>query len=1131
MKQTAISMRRWGSQILTAAICLCGAWQTIARAETAANEVATNATSISVNKGASAKQGAEQPVAYSLEARGGENYLIELHQRGLDFAITVTSPDGQQRAYNSPLKRDEREMVLLENSQAGTYRIVVDSTEPTDAHGRYELMVTRIEPGTGSKTLEALRLMSDAASLYATGARANALQALKHYESAATLWRSLGRRPEEAQALYSIAMLEYWVVYNWARSENLSREAAAIYAELGDRHHHAETIYLQGVAKIEAANELERSAAQGEFEKALRLLQSAEDMHQKLGNAFELARMRNDIGLTYFYKGDWERARSEWGRAAEEFAGLSEWREEGNARQNQAVIDGLQGNNARAIETLQVILDSLPGGRDSQFEAVVLDNLAENQRLFGQFDAALGTYSSALAVHRRIGDPIGEVNSLRGIGNTYYSFGELALASDYLNQALPLAQSANDGRSEEAILSRLGDIAYRRADYTEALPLHEAALAMASADPDRAKRQLRVSKDLAVLNRHAEAQALAHEAEDLARSSSSLAVLADALVQIGNGHVALGAPAKSSAYFKEAAATYELLGLRAGQAEAAHGLANGARALGKLDDAVRYGEASLDFIDSLRAQVAVPELRAVYSAASRSYYETQIDLLMASHAQSPADSSTHLEAALAVSERSRARMVIDLLTEATAGLRGRADSDLLDSARGLYEELAAKRQQRDRLLDRGLKDEESARRLEGLLEAMTGVEKDLHLVEAKLRRTSTAYPHLSPAETLSASQLQAELGSDTVLLQYVLGAKRSHVFAVTAQTLTAAEIPNRQTLQQAVELVVDAVQRPRPDRPAARLLSARLADISNAVLAPVATHLAGKKRLLLALDGALQYIPFAVLRSEIDGVSKPLVETHEIVVVPSLSAVAALRSGRDLNRGKSVAIFADPVLQASDPRLGRFQSESAPPATAPLTRSAAAALSRLPYSALEAEAIADLVPANARHVAYGFQANRDTLISLDLTDYRYVHFATHGLIDARYPALSAIVLSRFDERGNRRNGMLRLYDIFDFELNADLVVLSACNTALGKEIPGEGLVGLAQGFMYAGARSLLVSLWQVSDRATAELMSRFYEGLLNQELAPPEALRAAQMSLAAERRWQHPYYWGAFVVLGDWSQM
>jgi CHAT domain-containing protein len=191
-------------------------------------------------------------------------------------------------------------------------------------------------------------------------------------------------------------------------------------------------------------------------------------------------------------------------------------------------------------------------------------------------------------------------------------------------------------------------------------------------------------------------------------------------------------------------------------------------------------------------------------------------------------------------------------------------------------------------------------------------------------------------------------------------------------------------------------------------------------------------------------------------------------------------------------------------------------------------LTRLPFSRQEAQAILAAAPPHTALPALGFDANRSAATGAALADYRIVHFATHALLDTRRPELSGIVLSLVDRQGHRQDGFLRLHDIYNLRLGADLVVLSGCQTGLGKEMKGEGLVGLTRGFMYSGAPRVVASLWPVDDLATAELMKRFYRAMFVQKLSPAAALRAAQQELAASRQWHAPYYWAAFVLHGDW---
>ena len=246
---------------------------------------------------------------------------------------------------------------------------------------------------------------------------------------------------------------------------------------------------------------------------------------------------------------------------------------------------------------------------------------------------------------------------------------------------------------------------------------------------------------------------------------------------------------------------------------------------------------------------------------------------------------------------------------------------------------------------------------------------------------------------------------------------------------------------------------------------------------------------------------------------------HEIVTAPSAAVVAVLRQEMTNHRAaeKTLAVFADPVFSINDPRVAPSQN-----------RSGLQDLRRLRFTRQEADDITRLVNGDSKLAAVDFAANRTLATSPEIGRYRIVHFATHGLINTEHPELSGVVLSLVDEKGRPQNGFLRLYDLYNLKLSAELVVLSACQTALGRDIKGEGLVGLTRGFMYAGAPRVVASLWQVEDRASAEVMKRFYEAMFVQKLTPSAALRAAQVSMSADKRWHAPYNWAAFTLQGEW---
>jgi CHAT domain-containing protein len=374
---------------------------------------------------------------------------------------------------------------------------------------------------------------------------------------------------------------------------------------------------------------------------------------------------------------------------------------------------------------------------------------------------------------------------------------------------------------------------------------------------------------------------------------------------------------------------------------------------------------------------------------------------------------------------------------------------------------------------------------------------------------------------------------------------------VTPSSLEVFELPARADIEAAVKRAYDLLTARNQNLPgesaAARAIRVRKADetyldaaakVSAILLAPAA-HLIAGKRLLIVGEGVLQHLPFGALPDPGAGKPAPLMIGHEIVTAPSASVVSVLRrdtAGRK-EAPKSVAIVADPVFSAGDERLASTpRTAAALPAAKvapgegkrPAGETGEQEFLRLRFSRAEADEIARLAPPTSSWKALDFDASRDTVLNADLSQYRIVHFATHSLLNSDHPELSGVVLSLVDRAGRPQNGFLRLYDIYNLRLNADLVVLSACQTALGGEIRGEGLIGLTRGFLYAGAPRVVATLWEIDDRTTSELMKHFYGAMLSRGERPAAALRAAQTAMFQTRGWDSPYYWGAFTLQGEW---
>jgi CHAT domain-containing protein len=488
-----------------------------------------------------------------------------------------------------------------------------------------------------------------------------------------------------------------------------------------------------------------------------------------------------------------------------------------------------------------------------------------------------------------------------------------------------------------------------------------------------------------------------------------------------------------------------------------------------------------------------------------------------------------------------------MLTESRADIRQGVDASLLEKERTLEQQLSAKSERLTRLLVRK-HTEEQERTARREVEALLG---EYHEVEAQLRAKSPRYAALTQPRPLATEEIQKEvLDEDTVLLEYVLGKERSYLWAVTTTSIKSFELPRQADVEGAAQRVYELLL-----AKADELYPEALLNLSKMVLKPAAEQLR-KKRLIIVSEGALQYIPFGALPdpapgqewSSLKSTSIPLIRNHEIICLPSVSTLAVLRREFSERKAasKSLAVLADPVFEKHDERVkpatrgqgteGQGGSDSEIQKTAlprDLERSSGDlglnGFDRLVQSRREAELITALAPGGKLLNALDFDASRATATNSELGEYQIVHFATHSLLNNQHPELSGIVLSLVDRQGGLQDGFLRLYEIYNLKLGADLLVLSACQTALGKDIKGEGLIGLTRGFMYAGVPRVVASLWKVSDKATSELMKRFYQKMFKEGMRPAAALREAQISMLKDKQWRPAYYWAGFVLQGEWK--
>jgi len=858
----------------------------------------------------------------------------------------------------------------------------------------------------------------------------------------------------------------------------------------------------------------------GEMQIALSYASKGIEIAQALEDRYQDANLNVMLGNLYQDQGNNQKALDAFSHARQAFASSSSRMGEAGAIENIGISYHLLGDPQRAIGYFHQAASMFSSLRHKPMECKSLNDMAAAYLKLGDLEKALDFQNRALALAREIGDVMIEARTLGYSGHVYFALGDMQKASDCYNAQLKSCQTIGDAICVTRTLKALGDVALLSGDVEKAMNLLNQALSRS-----RLKGQLIT------------------EAETLysaARANYSLGNLLEARKQI-----------EQSLDIRES--------LRADVAR------QDLRA--SFFSSVQSGfDLYVDLLMSLSQRRPEGGYDAVaLQASERARARNLLEQLV----ESNADIRQGVDPQLLERERALQRQ---LNAKAAARIKDFNDKGSEAIATALDKEIAE-------LTSRYQEVDAQVRASSPRYAALT-------------RPEPLAVPDIQRLLDQNTVLLEFALGEKRSWLWVVTpGAITSHQLAPRSEIEKATRrVYELLTARQPVAGLTEEEQIARI-KVADAGFQTEAAGLSRILLGQIAGSLRQElkgKRLLIVASGALEYLPFAALpipetegqrdegtgrqgdgatgrRGDRGTSSRPaapsprrpvaLIAEHEIVNLPSASVLSVIRreaAGRAA-APKTVAVLADPVFETNDPRLlmaakrrtgsqeSGFNTRSA--AEAPSSASGGldcspflrafrslgrGGLSRLMFSREEADAIADLVPARSLLKATGFQASRTKALSGELGAYRIVHFATHGLLNSEYPELSGLALSLVDENGKAQDGFLRMHEIYNLRLPADLVVLSACQTALGKEIKGEGLVGLTRGFMYAGAERVVASLWQVDDLATAELMKRFYQAMLKDGLRPAEALRAAQIEMSKQKHWSAPYYWAGFVIQGEW---
>jgi CHAT domain-containing protein len=1032
-----------------------------------------------------------------------ERFLrLRIGARKNGIKVRLLGPDGSELASLEDRGTSLRPGWLsLVTPAAGDYRLAISARAAT---GGYLVKIEELRPVAGGdvERVAADRTSAQGRLLLIEETAEAKDRARQRFEAALAAWQSLGDPVGQADALIELTDIESDQAH-YESALARCQEALALAEAAGYRFGIAAALRKVGDTYLRLSR----------IDEALTAYRRALTVWQELGDPAGESATLYGMGLCLDRKGRKDEALDSLNRA------LSLHRQAGDLAREATTLTAIagiwlaRGETGQALGGLENALRLSRSFGSSRTEAAVLFNLGIAHKLRSELEAALASFEEVLRINRRLGDRDYEPDNLHAIGSLYVDLGDHDKAQDRYREALELC-SGRDAVCAARELSSIGWVQYLGGDPQAALESAGRALARSREAGDK-QRQAGALYTRGVaftaLGQPGESLAPLAEALTLRQSGGSVLDQAQALLALANARRDLGDSAAAEGGYREALDLVRPVGITLLEAQCLYNWALLDRGVGRLEQALAKVGQAVDKVESLRSRVTAQSLRTSFFASKRPYYELWIELLMRLEEQEPGKG--HAAAALAASERARARGLLELLAEAQIDVEGGVDPSL----KSRETDLQARQSWLQDKLFRAAPAERAA-----LQQEIGRIDEDLDRLEAEIRRSDPRYAEVRYPNTLELAGMEALLDDKTALLEYFVGKQESFLFVITRSGqggpsgLTVYKLPGAEILTQRVRALRTAIQGgPRQEgdyiEEATRLYAT--------LLAPAAGLLADKSHLLISPDGSLRLLPFeALLMSRVAGNARfsdfPYVlRRYAVSYVPSASVLSGLRQSRAVSPSggpppKEFLAFADPVVEAGagETPLGITWS-------------------RLTRSEGEVRAIAALYPPGDVQLYLREEATKDRVEHDPLLETaRRIHFATHGFVTEPPLSLSGLVLTRVS--GPAEGALLQVRDIFNLRLNADLVTLSACETGLGREVSGEGVVGMTQAFLYAGARSLLVSFWKVSEASTPRLMESFYHDL-GKTGGKAEALQHAKLEMIADAVYAHPFYWAPFLLSGN----
>lgn len=1054
-----------------------------------------NSNQLELNKRTIRKIHPKHTHTYNVELEQDQFLQVVVEQKGIDVLIKFYSPDkallSEFDGHTGTWGIDKVSWIA---KIKGNYIIEIVCSDNNTEAGEYEVYIKELR----NQTVADKRLV-EAEKLF--------MQASKSREkSDKTFFESIIKQYSESISIYNELKDIFMVA-------QINSAIGQIYSELND------------------------------YEKSLRYHAVALSEYQKGGYLHGEATEFSNLGTLYDLINEKEKSIFYNQKALSIYTSLGDKKSQIILKNNIAYgYDSLAKKND-ALRYYLECLDDIDKTNFETLKATILSNVGVLYGDIGDTTNALISHTEALKIYAKKELKREKAITLSNIGIIYDNLGEQEEALKRYDEAIFLFEEVGSAIGKAKAQVNKAVIFVQQKQFDKSKELYESALEIFKKTSNKngeGSALTKIAELYLELNEYNKAVEILNHTLTLRRSINDRYGEAQTLLLLGKTNFLLGKNKPALGFYEKSLIIHREISYTKGEIKSLYEISYLLKSEGKFKEALEIIENCIDIIELTRSNINSQNLRLSYFASTQQCYELCINVLMALQEQYPKD-DYYARKAFNFSERFHARAFLELLAK-SKDKSDFADKSLLNK---LYEsnDLVSLKIEELLKLKSSLGKESEIANIE---KEISGIKLEIEEIELQIKRLYPQYSKLTQAKFSTVNQIQKDIVDDkTLLLEYFLGKESSFCWAITQNSFHAVKLPSEKILEPLIDNIVTALQA-RGEHDSFEFKDERKSrietldkqyflsaiELSKNILFPI-KDLLSKDSILIVCDGKLNYVPFAVLPFPYPEISSknfiPLILNSELTNLPSVTALIALReTTKDrIKPTANIAIFADPVFSSNDPRCNDMQAKNSSMEKANAVTHTVRNLNlvRLPATRKEAETILDLFNGGTENLsAFDFDASLTNVINFGLHKFQYIHFATHNFFNNQQPEFSGVLLSLVDKQGLNVRGLLSIDQIFKLNLSAELVVLSACQTGVGKYSKGEGILGFTHAFMQAGAKRTLVTMWNVDDTITAKFMTSFYEKL-TKNLTPAKALQRTQAEFLQKNL--APYYWGAFILQGE----